>query len=70
MDVLNIKGKFMTGLMSKLLKLMLKKSLGCDVNIQLGEFKVSTQDNDVTISVNAAATMTQDEFGKLLTKLV
>ena len=70
MDVLNIKGKFMTGLMSKLLKLMLKKSFGCDVNIQLGEFKVSTQDNDVTISVNAATTMTQDEFGKLLTKLV
>ena len=70
MDVLNISNKFMTGLMSKILNVVLKKLLGCDVKVRLDELKVTTQENDVEFHLNVNGSMTQDEFKKLMMKLV
>ena len=69
-SVLNVSSKFMTGLASKVLSVILGKSLGCDIRIKLEEMKVITQGNEVQIKLNASAFMEQEDFKKSFLKLV
>ena len=68
--VLNIKNKFMTGLVSKILGVVMKKALGCDVRITLDELRVATQGNEVQVKLNASMFMEQEDFKKSVLKLV
>lgn len=68
LDHLNIEGRFMTGLVSKVIKRSIKKSTGLDTDIQLGSFKFSSDDTSgiVTVELNIKGSMTQEDFKKLL----
>jgi hypothetical protein len=68
LDHLNIEGRFMTGLVSKVIKRSIKKSTGLDTDIQLSSFKFSSDDASgiVTVELNIKGSMTQEDFKKLL----
>ena len=66
MDTVNIGTMFMKGVISKILNVVLKKQLGCNVNTQLNEFNVTFKDKRAHLHVSIDADMTQDELKALL----
>lgn len=66
MDEMNIVSKFLTGVISKLLRVTLRKKFGYDVDIQLNEIKVTVKDGEAHIHVNADAAFNKEELFKIL----
>lgn len=59
---LNLTSKLMRGIITKLIR----KKLGCDIDIQINDMNVSTVDGNIHLHVDANADITNTEFIKLI----
>lgn len=66
MDEMNIVSKFTRGMLSKLVKMMLHKKLGYDVDILLNEVNIKVIDGKAHIHLSADAEIEKDELMKVL----
>ena len=66
MDEMKIQSKFMTGLVSRIVKKVLRTKLGCEVDIQLNEFRTTVIDDKTHVHLDLDADLTKEELNKLL----
>lgn len=59
---LNLTSKLMRGIITKLIR----KKLGCDIDIQINDMNVSTVDGNIHLHVDANADIAHTEFIKLI----
>lgn len=62
---LNLATKFMRGIITKLIR----KKLGCDVDLKLNNVHVTSQDDKVYIHLDAEAGISHADLTKLINKL-
>ena len=67
MDEMSIMSKFTTGIISKILGVVLKTKFGYSADVQLNEFKATVTDGEAHVHLNADLTMSQAELLKILT---
>lgn len=63
---MKIQSKFMTGLVSRIVKKVLRAKLGCEVDIQLNEFRTTVIDDKTHVHLDLDADLTKEELNKLL----
>lgn len=63
---LNLNSKFMNGIVTRLLGMVIRKKLGYNVDIQLNSVNVIAKDGKVHIHVDVDAETTNDEFMKIV----
>lgn len=66
MDEMKIRSKFMKNLVAKLVKGVVKKKVGYEMDIQLNELTAAVTDGAAHVHLNVDAEMSKDEFTKLL----
>lgn len=66
MDTMKISTKFMKGVVSRILKGVIKKKIGYDVDIQLDEFMITFDGTTAHVRLNAAADISKDELTKVI----
>ncbi len=66
MDEMKIVSKFTTNVISKLLKLVLRKKLGYNVDIQLNEIKTTINEGKTHVHLDIDAELDKDELTKIL----
>lgn len=66
MDEVRIESGFTKMILSKILKTVLKKKLGCDVTVELNEFKATIKDGKAHIHVSADGEIDNGDLAKLL----
>lgn len=66
MDEMKIVSKFTTGVISKLLKLTLRKKLGYDIDIRLNEVTAKVDNGKTHIHLDVDAELEKDELTKIL----
>jgi hypothetical protein len=70
MDKLKIESSFMKSIVSKLIEVAIKKSVGCNVNLRLGELDVVSVDDEIHIALSASASLKHSEFEKIVKGLL
>lgn len=66
MDEMKIVSKFTTNVISKLVKMVLRKKLGYNVNIQLNEIKTTINEGKTHVHLDVDAELDKDELTKIL----
>lgn len=66
MDEMKIVSKFTTNMVSKLVKMVLRKKLGYNVEIQLNEIKTTITDGKTHIHLDVDAELDKEELTKIL----
>lgn len=66
MDEMKIVSKFTTNMISKLVKMVLRKKLGYNVDIQLNEIKTTITDDKTHVHLDADAELEKEELMKIL----
>ena len=66
MDEMKIVSKFTRNLISKLIKMMLRKKLGYNVDIQLNEMNVTIIDGKAHVHLSADAELEKNELMKII----
>lgn len=66
MDEMKIKSKFTTGLVSKIVERIVRKKLGCNVDIQLNEFRTTVIDEKTHMHLDVDLELNKYELNKLL----
>lgn len=66
MDELRIKTNFMKGMICRLIRFTVKKSLGCDVDIDLKDLNVVSDGDKIHIQLNAEAVVEADDVERIL----
>ncbi len=66
MDEMKIVSKFTTNVISKLVRMVLRKKLGYNVNIQLNEIKTTINEGKTHIHLDVDAELDKDELTKIL----
>lgn len=66
MDEMKIGSKFTRTILSKLIKMLLKKKIGYDIDVQLNEFTATIIDGKAQVHINADAELEKDELIKML----
>lgn len=66
MDEMNIVSKFTTTVVSKVAKMILKKKIGCDIDIWLNTMKVTVTDDNMNVHLDVDAKLSKEELRKLL----
>lgn len=66
MDEMKIVSKFTTNMISKLIKLVLRKKLGYNVDIQLNEIKTTITDGKTHVHLDIDAELEKEELAKIL----
>ena len=61
---MKIQSKFMTGLVSRIVKKVLRTKLGCEVDIQLNEFRTTVIDDKTHVHLDLDADLTKEELMK------
>ena len=64
MDELKVTSKFMTMMISKLVKTVIYKKFGYDVNIRINEIGVTSVDENIHVHLNVDGDINSDEFKK------
>lgn len=64
MDELKVTSKFMTMMISKLVKTVIYKKFGYDVNIRINEIGVTSVDKNIHVHLNVDGDIDSDEFKK------
>ena len=59
---MKIQSKFMTGLVSRIVKKVLRIKLGCEVDIQLNEFRTTVIDDKTHVHLDLDADLTKEEL--------
>lgn len=63
---MKIQSKFMTGLVSRIVKKVLRTKLSCEVDIQLNEFRTTVIDDKTHVHLDLDADLTKEELNKLM----
>lgn len=63
---MRIESKFTTNIVSQLIKVVLRKRLGYNVNIQLNEMKTTITDGKTHVHLDMDAELDKDELAKIL----
>ena len=66
MDEMKIVSKFTTNMISKLVKMVLRKKFGYDVDIQLNEIKTTINEGRTHVHLDVDAELSKDELVKIL----
>lgn len=66
MDEMKIKSKFLTGIISKLLRRTLSKKLGDDVDIRVNEIGFTCDDGKVHVHLDLDCGAKKEAFAKML----
>lgn len=66
MNEICIKSKYMTKLLSAILKKVIKNKLSCTSEVQLNSLCVTTTDNCVKVHIDSDLTLTKEELDKLI----
>lgn len=66
MDEMKIVSGFTKGIVSKIVRMVLRKKMGCDANILLNELNVSINDGKTHIHLDLDAELEKEELLKLL----
>lgn len=66
MDEMKIVSKFTTNMISKLVKMVLRKKLGYNVDIQLNEIKTTITDGKTHVHLDVDAELEKEELMKIL----
>lgn len=69
MDEMKIVSKFTTNMISKLVKRVLRKKLGYDIDIQLNEIKTTITDGKTHVHLDVDAELEKEELVKILKKI-
>ena len=69
MDTMKISSKFMRGLISKLVKNIIRKKFGNEVDIQLDELMVTIDEGKANLRINAGADISKDELIKIIKEI-
>ena len=69
MDEMKIVSKFTTNMISKLVKMVLRKKLGYDIDIQLNEIKTTITDGKTHVHLDVDAELEKEELVKRLKKI-
>ena len=69
MDEMKIVSKFTTNMISNLVKMVLRKKLGYDIDIQLNEIKTTITDGKTHVHLDVDAELEKDELVKILKKI-
>lgn len=69
MDEMKIVSKFTTNMISKLVKMVLRKKLGYNVDIQLNEIKTTITDGKTHIHLDVDAELEKEELMNILKKI-
>ena len=64
MDELKVTSKFMTMMISKLVKTVIYKKFGYDVNIRINEIGITSVDENIHVHLNVDGDINSDEFKK------
>ena len=66
MDEMKISTRLMKGLIAKIVKTMIKKKVGYDVDIRLNDLVITNDDNKAHVHLNVDAELNKDELAKIL----
>lgn len=66
MDEMKIESKFMTGIVSKIAKKVVRNKLGCDMDIQLNGLRTTIIDEKTHVHLDLDIELTKEELNKLL----
>jgi len=66
MDEMKIVSKFTTNMISKLVKMVLRKKLGYDIDIQLNEMDITIIDGKAHVHLSADAELEKNELMKII----
>lgn len=66
MDEMKIESKFMTGIVSKIAKKVVRNKLGCNADIQLNGFRTTVIDDKTHIHLDLDVELTKEELNTLL----
>lgn len=69
MDEMKIVSKFTTNMISKLVKMVLRKKLGYNVDIQLNEIKTTITDGKTHVHLDVDAELEKEELIRILKKI-
>lgn len=69
MDELKILSGFTNTILSKLVRMLIRKKLGYDIDIQLQEVKATVSDDKAKVHLNLNAEMSKDELTKIMKKI-
>lgn len=72
MDEMKIKlsTKFMRGIVAKLISKLIRDKTGHDVDVKFSEIDIETVEDNICVHLNVDATISKEEFMKLMKKLV
>lgn len=66
MDEMKISTRLMKGLIAKIVKTMIKKKVGYDVDIRLNDLVITNEDDKAHVHLNVDAELNKDELAKIL----
>ena len=66
MDEMKISTRLMKGLIAKIVKTMIKKKVGYDVDIRLNDLIITNDDDKAHVHLNVDAELNKDELAKIL----
>lgn len=66
MDEMKIESKFTTNMISKLVKMVLRKKLGYNIDIQLNEIRTTITDGKTHVHLDVDAELEKEELVKIL----
>ncbi len=69
MDEMKIVSKFTTNMISKLVKMVLRKKLGYNIDIQVNEIKTTITDGKTHVHLDVDAELEKEELVKILKKI-
>ena len=69
MDEMKIVSKFTTNMISKLVKMVLRKKLGYNIDIQVNEIKTTITDGKTHVHLDVDAELEREELMNILKKI-
>lgn len=66
MDEMKISTRLMKGLIAKIVKTMIKKKVGYEVDIRLNDLVITNDNDKAHVHLNVDAEMNKDELAKIL----
>lgn len=69
MDEMKIGSKFTTGIISKLVSMVIRKKFGYDVQLKLNEVTATVNDGKTHVHLDVDAELTKEELNKILASI-
>ncbi len=66
MDEMKLESKWIRGIVSKLIKKILRDKSGCNVDVQLNNFRTTVIDEKTHVHLDIELDLSKDELDKLL----